>query len=52
MLTQTLALLLDAYRELNAKKLFWITMILSGVIVLAFAAVGKVLEMLLKPKRA
>lgn len=40
MLTQTLALLLDAYRELNAKKLFWITMILSGVIVLAFAAVG------------
>lgn len=40
MLTQTLALLLDAYRELNAKKLFWITMLLSGVVVLAFAAVG------------
>lgn len=40
MLTQTLALFQDAYRELNAKKLFWITMILSGVIVLAFAAVG------------
>ena len=31
---------LDAYRELNAKKLFWITMILSGVLVLAFAATG------------
>lgn len=40
MITQTWALLLDAYRELNAKKLFWITMILSGLVVLAFAAVG------------
>ncbi len=40
MLTQTLALFIDAYRELNAKKLFWITLILSGLLVLAFAAVG------------
>lgn len=40
MLTQTWALVLDAYRELNAKKLFWITLSLSGVVVLAFAAVG------------
>lgn len=37
---QTWAILLDSYRELNAKKLFWITMILSGFIVGAFAAVG------------
>lgn len=37
---QTLAIFLDAYRELNARKLFWITLILSGVVVLAFSAVG------------
>jgi ABC-type transport system involved in multi-copper enzyme maturation permease subunit len=37
---QTAAIFLDAYRELNAKKLFWITMILSSVLVLAFAATG------------
>jgi hypothetical protein len=40
MLIQTLALFLDAYRELNSKKLFWLTMILSGLVVLAFAAIG------------
>lgn len=40
MITQTLALLVDAYRELCAKKLFWITMGLSGLVVLAFAMVG------------
>ncbi len=39
-MTQTLALFLDAYRELNAKKLFWITLILSGVVVGVFAAFG------------
>ncbi|MCC6971578.1 MAG: hypothetical protein IT434_15310 [Phycisphaerales bacterium] len=39
-MTQTIALLVDAYRELNAKKLFWITLILSGFIVAAFACVG------------
>lgn len=37
---QTFALLQDAYRELNHRKLFWITLALSGVVVLAFAAVG------------
>jgi hypothetical protein len=37
---QTWALVLDAYRELNAKKLFWITLILSGLVVGAFALVG------------
>ena len=37
---QTWALLLDAYRELNAKKLFWITLILSALAVASFAFVG------------
>ncbi len=37
---QTWAMLVDAYRELNAKKLFWITMLLSGIVVAAFAMVG------------
>lgn len=39
-MTQTLALFLDAYRELNARKLFWITLVLSGLVVAAFALVG------------
>ncbi|MFN5945769.1 MAG: ABC transporter permease [Phycisphaerae bacterium] len=34
------ALLLDTYRQLNSQKLFWITLILSGVIVAGFAAIG------------
>lgn len=37
---QTKALLVDAYRELNARKLFWITMILTGVMVGIFASIG------------
>ena len=40
MITQTIALFVDAYRELNAKKLFWITMLLSGLVVLVYAAIG------------
>ncbi|NRA58263.1 MAG: hypothetical protein HRU13_09155, partial [Phycisphaerales bacterium] len=40
MIIQTLALMIDAYRELCAKKLFWITMILSTIVVAAFAMVG------------
>jgi ABC-type transport system involved in multi-copper enzyme maturation permease subunit len=39
-ITQTLAIFLDAYRELNAKKLFWITLALSGLVVLVYAAIG------------
>jgi len=31
---------LDAYRELNSKKLFWITMGLSGMVVLTFGSIG------------
>lgn len=37
---QTLAIFLDAYRELNSKKLFWIVMGLSGLVVGMFAAIG------------
>lgn len=37
---QTGAMLLDAYRELNAKKMFWITLALSAFVVLAIACIG------------
>ena len=36
-LTQTTALFVDAYRELNARKLFWITMALNILAVALFA---------------
>ena len=39
-MTATIALLLDAYRLLNARKIFWITMILSLLVVGSFALVG------------
>lgn len=39
-LRQTTAMLLDAYRELNAKKMFWITLVLSALVVLSIACVG------------
>ena len=38
--TQTAALFVDAYRELNARKLFWITLALSAIVVIAFAFVS------------
>ncbi len=37
---QTVAMFVDAYRELAAGKLFWITLILSALVAAAFAAVG------------
>ncbi len=37
---QTAAIFIDAYRELNSKRLFWIVLFLSGLVVAAFAAVG------------
>lgn len=40
MLIQTIALFVDAYRELNARKLFWATLILSGLVVALFALIG------------
>jgi ABC-type transport system involved in multi-copper enzyme maturation permease subunit len=39
-LRQTKAMLIDAYRELNAKKLFWLTMILNLLAVIGFASIG------------
>lgn len=35
-----LAMLLDAYRELNARKLFWITLVMSGMVVLSYGSIG------------
>lgn len=37
---QTWALVVEAYRELNSRRLFWITLALSGLVVAGFAAVG------------
>ena len=39
-MTQTLAIFHDAYRSLNARKMFWMVLILSGLVVGAFAFVG------------
>lgn len=38
--TQTNTMFVDAYRELNAKKLFWITMALNFLAVVIFASLG------------
>lgn len=40
MLTQTLGIFIDSYREFVAKKIFWISIVISAVLVLAIAAVG------------
>lgn len=40
MLTQTLAIFIDAYRQLNNRRLFWFTLALSTVLVLAFTLIG------------
>jgi len=37
---QTWAIMVAAYRELNARKLFWLSLVLSGVIVAAIAGLG------------
>ncbi|MEM1423696.1 MAG: hypothetical protein AAGH64_06805 [Planctomycetota bacterium] len=39
-LTQTKAMFVDAFRELHARKLFWITMALSLIVVVVFALLG------------
>jgi hypothetical protein len=39
-MTQTLALLVDAYRELNARRMFWISLIISALIMVAFGLLG------------
>ena len=39
-MTQTWAIFLEAYRSLNSKKLFWLVLILSALVVAAFACLG------------
>ncbi len=39
-MTQTWAIFLGAYRNLNSKKLFWLVLILSGLVAAAFACIG------------
>lgn len=36
-MSQTAAIFVDAYRELNARKMFWVTLILTALFVLVFA---------------
>ena len=40
LLRQTGALVLDSYRELSARKLFWLSVIISGIAVVVFALIG------------
>lgn len=40
MMTQTFAIFLDAYRELNSKKLFWIVLAISLAVVVAISLPG------------
>lgn len=40
MLTQTLALFVDAYRELNSRRLFWLVLLISGAVAGVFALIG------------
>ncbi len=37
---QTWAILVDSYRLVLSRKLFWISLIISGVVVLAYASIG------------
>jgi ABC-type transport system involved in multi-copper enzyme maturation permease subunit len=39
-MTQAAAIFFDAYRELNARRMFWITLIISGLIDVALLLVG------------
>ena len=39
-MTQTGAVFIEAYRNLNSKKLFWISLVLSVLVVACFAAMG------------
>jgi len=40
MLQQTLALFHDAYRELNSKRMFWVALVISLIVVVAFVLIG------------
>ena len=39
-MTAIQAMLVDAYRELNSKKLFWITLFISAFVMLTYASIG------------
>ncbi|MGD0463130.1 MAG: hypothetical protein ABSB74_11655 [Tepidisphaeraceae bacterium] len=39
-MSQTLALIWDAYRDLNSRRMFWIVLILSALVAASFAAIG------------
>jgi ABC-type transport system involved in multi-copper enzyme maturation permease subunit len=39
-MTQTWAIFLEAYRNLNSKKLFWLVLVLSVLVVVAVACIG------------
>lgn len=39
-MTQTLAIFLDAYRDLNSRKLFWLAIVISALVVLVIGALG------------
>lgn len=39
-LRQTGAIFIDAFRELNSKRMFWIVLLLSGLVVAVFACLG------------
>jgi ABC-type transport system involved in multi-copper enzyme maturation permease subunit len=39
-MTALIAILVDTYRELASKRLFWLSMALSGLVVLSFALIG------------
>ena len=39
-MTVFLAMLLDAYRELNSRKLFWVTLGLSAMVVVSYGSIG------------
>jgi len=40
MMTQTLAILVDAYRELQSKKMFWVVLILNVLVIAGFGVIG------------
>lgn len=39
-MSQTAAIFVDAYRRVNANKLFWVALVISALVVIAFACVG------------
>ena len=39
-MSQVMAIFLDSYRELNARKLFWITLMISAAVIVAYGSIG------------